>query len=206
MENDMNEKQMQFDWTFGLQWMAAYGLGIMLLGMLAFASIWTVGEVIENSLGETAAIVVIGTIFGALMGLGTSGGTSFLLRSKGVNAARWIGYSIISGALGGMIGFGAALTLLDAETMPEVVAGLVIGVSMGLPIGTSQWLILRRAGDGASAWPVISTITFVVALMIGLPLGGEDRGWLSLGVIGLLAGAISGLGMMWLLRKQTALA
>ncbi len=202
----MNEKEMQFDWMFGLQWMAAYGIGILLLAMLAFPSIWSVSEVMEGALSETAMFVVMGGLFGALLGLGASGGTSLLLRSKGVSAARWIAYSVLGGTLGGMLGFGVALSLLDAETMPEVVTGLVVGLSLGLPIGTGQWLALRQAGIGANAWPAISTITFVLALMVGLPLGGEGREWVSLAVVGLLAGAVSGLGMMWLNRQQTALA
>jgi hypothetical protein len=202
----MNEKQMQFDWNFGLRWMVAYGLGILLLGMLAFASVWSLGEIVENNFGETATFVVVGTLFGALIGLGASGGTALLLRSKGISAVRWIAYSVIGGALGGMIGFGIALGLLDAETLPEVFSGLVVGVSLGLPIGIGQWLLLRQQSDGANAWPIISTLALVLALMIGMPLGGEGREWLSLGTIGLAAGAISGLGMMWLLRQQPALA
>jgi hypothetical protein len=202
----MNEKQMQFDWNFGLRWMVAYGLGILLLGMLAFASVWSLGEIVENNFGETATFVVVGALFGALIGLGASGGTALLLRRRGISAARWIAYSVIGGALGGMIGFGVALGLFDAEAMPEVAAGLVVGVSLGLPIGTGQWLVLRRFGDGTNTWPVISTFTLVLALMAGLPLGGEGREWLALGMTGLLAGAISGLGMMWLLRRQPALA
>jgi NhaP-type Na+/H+ or K+/H+ antiporter len=83
---------------------------------------------------------------------------------------------------------------------------LVIGVSLGLAIGIGQWLTLRRLGNRANLWPLISTLALVFALMVGLPLGGEGRKWLSLGVIGLLAGTISGLGMMWLTRRQTALA
>ena len=202
----MSEKQMQLDWAFGLQWIVAYGLGIALLGMLAFASIWTVGEVIEENLGETATFVAVGALFGALIALGASGGTGLLLRSKGLSAASWIAYSVIGGALGGMLGFGVALTLFDAETMPEALTGLVIGVSLGLAIGIGQWLTLRRLGNRANLWPLISTLALVFALMVGLPLGGEGRKWLSLGVIGLLAGTISGLGMMWLTRRQTALA
>ncbi len=164
------------------------------------------GEIVENAFGETAMSIVVGGLFGALIGLGASGGTGLLLQGKGVNAARWISYSVIGSSLGGMIGFGIALGLFDAETMPEIVTGLVIGVSLGLPMGIGQWLALRQVGNGAGAWPVISTIAFVLALMVGVPLGGEGRDWLSLGVTGLLAGAISGLGMMWLLRRQPALA
>jgi hypothetical protein len=205
-ENIMNEKQMQLDWAFGLQWIGAYGLGIALLGMLAFASVWTVGEVVENALGETAAIAVVGTLFGALFALGTSGGTSLLLRSKGVSMARWIAYSVLGGTLGGLLGFGVTLSLLDPEMLSEVLTGLVIGLSLGLPIGMGQWLALRQLVNGASMWPLISTIALVLALMVGIPLGGEGREWLSLAVIGLLAGTISSLGMMWLSRQQTALA
>jgi hypothetical protein len=156
-EDIMNEKQVHFDWTFGLQWLAACGLGIMLLGMLAFASIWSVGEIVENAFGETAMSVVVGGLFGALFGLGASGGTGLLLRSKGVNAARWISYSVIGSTLGGITGFGVALNLLDAETMPDVMIALVMGISLGLLMGIGQWLALRQVGNGATAWPLIST-------------------------------------------------
>lgn len=201
----MNGKQMQFDWSFGLQWAVAYGLGIVLLGMLAFTSMWSLFESLEIALGETATFVVVGAFFGALIALGASGGTSMLIRSKGFPAAHWIIYSLIGGTLGGMLGFGVVLSLFDAETMPEILTGLAMGISLGLPIGIGQWLVLRQAESDVNAWPLISTITFVLALTAGLPLGGEGREWLSLAVTGLLAGAISGLGMMWMLRRQPAL-
>jgi hypothetical protein len=202
----MNEKQMQFDWTFGLQWLAACGLGIALAGMLAFASVWSVGEIVENAFGETAALIAAGAIFGTLFTLGASAGTGLVIRRKGINTARWIAYSVIGGAIGGMLGFTFALTLFDATTMPEVWTGLLLGISLGLPMGIDQWLLLRQAGENTNVWPVITSLAFVLAMMIGVPLGGEGREWLSLGTVGLLFGAISGLGMMWLLRKQTALA
>ena len=75
-----------------------------------------------------------------------------------------------------------------------------------LPLGIGQWLVLRQRNLLAGEWVLISSLAFVVGMVIGLPLGGEGREWLSLGVIGLLVGAITGLGMVWSLRRQAALA
>jgi hypothetical protein len=42
-------------------------------------------------------------------------------------------------------------------------------------------------------------------MMVGLPIGGENREWLSMAVIGLLVGAITALGMVWVLRRKTGM-
>lgn len=202
----MNEKQTTYDWVFGLQWLVACAIGIIIFGMAGFFSIWTAGGAVEELFGETAGMFAAGAMFGALFGLGASIGTGLLLQSKGVDAKKWVAGSVFAGSLGSALSFMLILTIFDAETMADNLAGLLMGLTLGLSIGIGQWLALRKLRSAANVWPVITILAFALALMIGLPLGGEGSEWISLGVVGLLTGAITALGMVWLLGRQTAVA
>lgn len=202
----MNEKQMQFDKMFTLQWIATSAVGLILGGMLAFGSVWGVGGLVENALGETAAIIVVGGLFGAFLGLSANIGPGLLLARQGVPAGRWITASILAGTVGMAFAMSVMFLFFDMEAPSEVLQGALLGLAMGLPSGLAQWLVLRRQGVSASGWPAVSVTAFTIGMTLGLPLGGEGREWLSLAAIGLLVGAITGLGMAWSLRRQTALA
>ncbi len=201
----MNEKQL--DWSFGIQYFIACVLGVTVLGMAAFFTMWSVGEVVEEVAGETAALVVAGALFGALFALGASIGTGLILRGRGVDAAKWIAYSAIGGVIGGALGFGLVITLVDMESAPESLAGLLMGIIVGLSLGIGQWLALRQAGVPANAWPLVNIAAFILAFSIGFTLGGEGREWIAMSATGLIAGAVTALGAVWLLgRQQTAVA
>jgi hypothetical protein len=201
----MNEKQ--YDWSFGFQYLIACAVGVALLGMVAFFAMWSIGEAVEGFAGETVALIVAGSLFGALNALGASIGTGMLLRSQGVEPGKWIGYSVVAGGIGGALGFGLVTTFSNLETVPESLAGLMMGLTVGLPLGIGQWLALRQAGVGASIWPLITAIAFILSFSAGFALGGEGREWIALGGMGLICGAITALGMVWLLGgKQAAVA
>jgi len=201
----MNEKQ--YDWSFGFQYFIACAVGVALLGMVAFLTMWSIGEFMMGFAGETAAWITAGSLFGALIALGASIGTGLLLGSRGVDARKWIGYSAIAGCIGAALGFGIVITLLDLETAPESLSGLLMGLIVGLSVGTGQRLALRIAGVAANAWPLINIIAFTLAFSAGFALGGEGREWIAMSAMGLIAGAITALGAVWLLsRKQTAVA
>lgn len=201
----MNEKQ--YDWSFGIQYFIACAVGVALLGMAAFFSMWSIGEAVEGFAGETAALIVAGSLFGTLIALGASIGTGLLLGSRGVEAGKWIGYSVVAGGIGGALGFGLVTTFSNVETVPESLAGVLMGLTVGLPVGIGQWLALRQAGVAAGVWPLITTIAFILAFSAGFALGGEGREWIALGGMGLICGTITALGMVWLLgSKQTAVA
>lgn len=191
----MNEKGTQFDWIFGLQWLATCAVGLIAGGMLAFGPIWAVGEAVEKAAGETVAYLAIGFLFGAI-GLSASIGPGLLLQSRGIPASRWIFASVVSSAIGMAIGLALVFIFIDLESMSEAATGVVIGIFLGLPLGIGQWLVLRPHGLLAGEWVLISCLAFVIGMTIGLPLGGEGREWLALGVVGLLVGAITGLGMV----------
>ena len=201
----MNDKQ--YDWSFGFQYFIACAVGVALLGMAAFFAMWSIGEAVEGFAGETAALIVAGSLFGMLNALGASIGTGLLLRGRGVEAGKWIGYSVVAGSIGGALGFGLVTTFFNMETAPESLAGVMMGLTVGLPVGIGQWLALRQAGVGASVWPLITTIAFILAFSASFALGGEGREWIALGGMGLICGAITALGMVWLLgSKQTVAA
>jgi hypothetical protein len=191
------------DWKFGLSWLVACAVGMIIFGMAAFFSLWTVAEAIEGIGGETAGIVIAGALFGAFFALGASLGTGFLLQSKGVDAKRWIAGSVIAGSLGAALSFLLVLTVFDPETMADSVTGLLMGLTLGLSIGIGQWLVLRQSSPAANLWPAVTTFAFVLAFVIGLPLGGEGSEWLSLAVVALLVGAITALGAVWLFGRQS---
>jgi len=198
----MNAKKTYSDWMFGLRWLATCTAGLIAGGMIAFSSIWAVGEAVEKAAGETAAYLAIGALFGAIFGLSASIGPGLLLRSRSIPAVRWILASVLFIAIGMAIGFAFIFTILDPESMSEAATRLVIGISLGLPLGIGQWLVLRQRSLLAGEWVLISGLAFGIGMTIGLPLGGEGREWLSLGVINLLIGTITGLEMTWSLRRQ----
>ena len=201
----MDEKQAHFDWGFGLQWLVVVAIGVATAGMFAFASVWSVGEAVENALGETAAVFITGGLFGAIFALGAGLGSGLLMKKQGISAGGWIIATVTGGAIGMAVGFTLVFTFLDVDTMPDVLAGLMIGLSLGLPIGIGQSLVLRKYHFRANEWTVINTLAFTIATVVSLPLGGEGREWISLGAMGLLFGAVTGLGMVWLLARQTAM-
>jgi hypothetical protein len=198
----VNGKQAHFDWAFGLAWLVTCAVGVAIGGRVAFATIWSVGELVDN---VAAAALAAGGLFGALFSLGVAVGPGSLLQRKGISAARWLATSAVAGTLGTAAGFVLAFGLFDGESMSVLAFGLFIGLSLGLPLGIGQLLALRKRG-AALVWPLITAAAFVLAFVIGIPLGGEGREWLSLGVIGLVLGGLTGLGMVWLLRRQTAVA
>lgn len=202
----MNEKQSQYDWGFGLQWLVVVAIGMVAASMLSFIFIWSVGEIVEDALGETVAIIITGSIFGAIFALGGSVGSGYLLRKDHISTGRWILTSVVAGAIGMAVAFTLAFAVSDLESIPEVVAGLMMGISLGLAIGIAQWSVFRQQGIVANEWILISTLAYLLAVTVGFSLGGEGREWLSLGVMGLLVGAVSGLGIVWLRRRPAAVA
>jgi hypothetical protein len=196
----MNPNQTQFDWVFGLQWFLVSVLGLALGGMLGFVSLWSVGAAVESITGETTAYIIGGALFGAIIALGANIGPGLLLQSHGIPGFHWVIASAVAGAIGIATGATIMIAFPEPDVLPEAATGAIIGISLGLPMGLGQWLVLRQRYSSTGAWVLISSLAFVIGMVIGLPLGGEGREWLSLGTIGLLVGAITSLGMVWTWR------
>lgn len=193
--------------SFYLQWVAAVSVTLFIGIFAAFMSMWSVGEIVEQAIGETAAALVAGGLFGALIGAGAGLGQAFALRNQGLPLGQWVGRSIISGAVSMAVTLTLAFSLTDMEAMPEVVAGLLIGISVGLPISLVQWQLLKRYVGTAALWIPVSTAAFTIGFAAGMPLGGEDTAWLAIGTTAVITALITGAGMMMLVRgEETAVA
>ncbi len=155
-----------------------------------------------------------GTLAGAALGLVLGSVQWWLLRRPLTLNWRWIGYSVIGGALGLAIGMAVAeylsLATLGAtisrhrEPVFAVAAALgaaTSGLCFGLLLGGGQWLLLRRQVVGARWW--------IVANVIGWAMGlGLAALFASIGVIGwlLLAGLANGALTGWLVQCWTRTA
>lgn len=200
----MNEKQTHLDWGFGVQWLVTCAIGTLIGLMAGLFSMWQAGEVLANAVGDTVAGLVAGALFGGLLALGANVGPGLLLQRSGISAARWIGVSAAAGAVG--MGVTFALTFNQADALSRILSALLVGLAVGLPVGVGQWLVLRQRGTEASGWIVVSVLAYLLVGVI-IASGDEDTSLnLVVGITGPLLGAVTGLGMVWLRRRETAIA
>lgn len=189
-------------WSFYGQWLVACTLGFTVAGMLSLPLVWGLAEGLEKALGETAAILIAGALFGLFWGSGLGTGQWLVLQNRLGGTKWWVPVTAIAPALG----MAAMFSLLVDEGLADPWIGLLIGGTFGIALGIGQWLILRRQLPGAGWWIVINALGLTVALTVSLSLDGEGRELLAFGTAGLLIAAITGLGMLWLLRRSVALA
>ena len=199
----MNNKQTYLDWGFALKWTVACALGTTMFGLLAYLSMWTIGEAIGSLSNELLGTMVAGLLFGALFALGGTLGPGWLLQSKGISAKRWIGNSLLVTAV--VMSGGVALISTLAESVSEPVSALFLGLVLGLPMGMVQWHLLRQQRLPAAQWLLINILAYLFASAVMVFLSGAGREWIIV-LMGLMVGATTGLGMMWQLRRETAVA
>ncbi len=193
--------------SFFLQWVTAVTVTMILAVMGSFMFIWSIGEMVQRAWGDVAEALVMGAIFGGLLGLGIGLGQAIVLRNLGIPFMRWLGQTVLAGAVGVAIGFTLVFRLFNLDNVPEIAAGLMMALSAGIPIGLVQWQMLKPYVAQAQLWLPICMVAFLIGFAVGLPLGGEGREWLSVGVVSLLTAVISGAGMVWLARGgETAVA
>jgi len=199
----MNERQTHLDWGFALQWIVSCAIGTAIFGMSAYGSMWWAGEAVADASNELLGVMVAGMLFGAFFALGGTLGPGLLLRRKGISAKRWIGTSVVVTAV--VMSGGVAVMSTMFEQVSAIVSALFLGLTLGLPMGLVQWHLLKQQDLSATLWPLINVIGYLLAAAIIVFLSSEGREWM-IGVMGLFVGGVTGLGMMWLLRQETAVA
>ena len=193
--------------TFLVQWVTAVTVTMILATMGAFVSMWSVGEMVQQAWGDVAMAIIVGAIFGALLGAGLGLGQAIVLRSQNIPFLRWFGQTVLAGGVGMAIGFTLMFRIFDVENLSEVFTGVVMALALGLPIGLVQVQMLKAQMNQANLWIPICIAAFFISFTVGLPLGGEGREWLSIGVVALLTAVLSGIGIVWLARSgETAVA
>jgi hypothetical protein len=219
--SNMNEKQAPVDWSFTLGWVVSCVIGIVVFGLASFwlrwrlaeaavihdvtsyASLWRLGEVVGGVVGQPGSTPVgvpaAGAVFAGLLALGGVLGPGLLLGRFRISPGRWIGYSAAAAALTMSIG----VSLIDGWTKgisSSAVSALFVGSMLGLPMGLVQWQLLKQRAVAAAIWPLISFAAYVLGIGIVFVKPNIPT-WLSLIGMGLAVGLITGLSMMWLLRR-----
>jgi hypothetical protein len=177
----------------------SYVIGIVVFGLAAFWLRWRLGEVVGGAVGQPSSTPAAGAVFAGLLALGGVLGPGLLLRRFGISPGRWIVYSTAAAAAT----MGIGVSLIDIWTKgisSSTVSALFVGSTLGLPMGLVQWPLLKQRTVPAAIWPLISLAAYVLGIGI-LFVYPNFPTWLTLIGMGLAVGLITGLAMMWLLRR-----
>jgi hypothetical protein len=188
--------------SLALPWLLSVAVGGTVGFMAGFMVMWTLGEAVERAAGGTAAALLGGALFGALVSLGANVGPALLLARRGIPAQRWLAASAIVTAAG--TAFGLALAWSAMEQSSDAATTAFMGITLGAPQGIIQSLLLRGWGGRAYLWAVISTAAYLAAVAALVQFSGKGTEWLAMSSSGLLLGAITAAGATWLLGDEPA--
>ncbi len=162
---------------FWLWWVLASFVGRALGSFVSDTLGDTVGEVWFDSVG----LVVLGTSIGGMQWL--------VLRYRVSWGGWWVAANIAGWAVGALV---------------NLPFGLGVGWFVGLVVaGVMQWLVLRRQVPRATWWLFASFVAWGAGVGITLALPGCP-GPCSAAVFGVVVGVITGVALVWLLRRSGA--
>ncbi len=199
----MDARRAQVDMAFWGRWTVASALGFTIGGMLSLPIAYGLGEQVMEATNETAGLAVTGALFGLFVGGGLGAGQQLVLRAKTGWGGKW---ALASAAATAIIWAIAFPLFIAIEETPSSLTGAAIAALFGLTLGIGQWLQLRNAIAESGRWIMVVTASLAIALVAAFALGGEGRELLSIGFAGLLSGALTGLGMAWLLRDPASVS
>jgi len=192
----MNANQMNTGRSYWLAWFLAsamgFGVGAVLGGSFAYRYFPT--DTFDAANGITLGIV-----------MGATGGYFqwVVLRERIAGAGLW--------GFASALGFGSAMGAPAAANLAEhpAIAGFLILFVFGVVGGILQWLILRRKVPRAGWWllanllgSLVGAISFPIAVAIS-ETGNWGLAMMTFGLVfGAGIGAITGTGLVWLLRQS----
>lgn len=200
MTIDLDEAKIRKN-EFGLwaAWMLAT-FGGMLIGFLP-------GKLIADAIGLGVAYIVVPLFAGALIGF-----LQWLaLRRFIVGSMDWI----LTAGAGWAIGYAVGLLVIQGLGLLPAIAGFWLMLAcyalFGLIIALVQWPVLRREIPHIGPWILANVVGWVLgfsiatAVQLALYSQAPAEPWIvSLivqGISGLIAGAITGLALVWIVRK-----
>jgi len=182
-----------------LAWTLATALG-MLIGYLPLA-------LLVNSLDLGLARVIVPIITGLVLGLAQW----LVLRPYVTQSYDWI----LNHAAGWVVGF--ALGLLVVQWLSKTPLGMLLGfVSFGVIVALFQYPALRREIPHLTTWILANVIGWTLGaylsqlaaavLFQNAPPSTLISVLVSVGITGLVAGAITALALIWIVRQPDRLA
>ncbi len=187
--------------NFWGQWTLASAAGFAIGAMLSLPIAYGLGEIVMEATNETAGFAVTGALFGIFVGGGLGLGQQIVLRFPTGWGRNW---ALVSALLAAILWAIAFPVIIAADQSMRSLNGLAIVVSFGLALGIGQWLVLRNHLPQASRWLLVTSASLALGLGASLALDGEGRELLTFAVGGLLVGALTGLGMVWMVRDSVS--
>jgi hypothetical protein len=200
MTIDIDETKVKRN-EFGLwlAWTLATALG-MLIGYLPLAFL-------VGSLDLGVARVIVPIISGIFLGLAQW----LVLRPYVTRSYDWI----LNHAVGWVVGF--TLGLFVVQLLSKTPFGMLVGfISFGLIVALFQYPVLRREIPHLGTWIVANVIGWTLGAYLGQLATGvffQDvvpttftSVLVTVGITGLVAGAITGLALIWIARQPDRLA
>ena len=182
-------------WKLWLSWILSAFLALIIgLALLIFG----VGEAISN-----APPVVFGLVIGAIFGIGLGLTQWFALRKRLAGISLWVPITIGVWIVFWSMNF-AGLFGEGEGVIGKLIEGLGHGGLLGALTGAGQWFLLRSKVQNAHWWILVSALSWAVGastgdtiqaiLQIDIPL--------ELIIAILLSSALTGVGMVWLLKQS----
>ena len=179
-------------WRFWLKWFLACLAGFV-VGIPLFIGL---GLLLGDQPGPAVVQdAVTGVIHGAEFGI-----AQWLLLRRQVHK---VGWWVVASIVGFAIGFPLTKTLFGELSSGLVVAGGA-GAVVGAIAGALQWLVLRGRVGRAGWWVLASALAWMVSAVLGeVGALAADEDFVADLLRVILGAALTGVGMVWLLR-QTA--
>ena len=200
MTIDIDESKVKRN-EFGLwlAWTLATTLG-MLIGYLPLA-------LVVGSLDLGVARVIVPIISGILLGL-----AQWLVLRPYISKSH---YWILNHAVGWVVGF--TLGLFVVQLLSKTPLGMLLGfISFGLIVALFQYPVLRREIPHLITWIIANVTGWTLGAYLSLLAGGVffqkampttfTSVLVTVGITGLVAGAITALALIWIVRQPDRLA
>ncbi|MEW6093421.1 MAG: hypothetical protein AB1531_05580 [Chloroflexota bacterium] len=192
----MNKKRNPVGWGCFLAWLIATLLAVAAGFAVFFVSMAVLGESMRV-IPDIAASLILTVCFGIVVGLAQWA----ILRRYVQRSAWWMGVTLL-----GFLISSPALISLSGGFGPYIglLPSLGMSAALGMALGITQWLVIRRKVSRSAFWIAISLVSWILAGLIGIALAalssqmGPVLYWLGLFFAGIV---LSVVGMMWLLKQ-----
>lgn len=179
------------NWSFLLWWVLA--------GLVSY----TVGFPVGLALGRSLlwGWVVGGGLVALLQWM--------LLRHQVTQAGWWVAVSMVGVTIGSALSFVVSQYVLQVAGLTAAFAS--VGAAVGISVGIVQWLMLRLRFRRAGWWVPASAAGYCLGLLaaVNAPVAIPVRKALIFGpefggLVGVISGAVTGVTMVWLLRRPVS--
>ena len=169
---------------------------------------WSLAGLVSYTIGFPAGLALGGSLlWGWIAGGGLAALLQWvLLRQQLTQAGWWIAASLAGLTVGTVLSFVVSQYVLQVAGLTAAFAAT--GATVGLGTGLAQWTLLRIHLRRAGWWVLASTAGYSLGLLaaVNAPVAIPVRAALIFGpefggLVGAISGGITGITMLWLLRR-----